>query len=191
MNPQNVPQRIEWHEGMLLAPQHFQQVSARLDALVAWHTLAVSPFGWGVRKLVLDSALLPAGLFRVRLLEAILPDGTAVVFSADDSMHGTLDLDLSPFAAQLDAGPLDIHLVLPLSRSTRERGTPSRFRSVAGQPVEDEVSEAVPADVPRLIPNLSLAAGATPSGLYTHFPIGNGLQRQRADQDGGRVAPSS
>jgi len=171
LNPQNVPQRIEWHEGMLLAPQHFQQVSARLDALVAWHTLAVSPFGWGVRRLALDSALLPAGLFRVRQLEAILPDGTAVFFSADDPLHGTLDLDLTPFAARLDAGPLDIYLVLPLSRSTRERGTPSRFRSVAGQPVEDEVSEAVAADVPRLVPNLSLSAGATPSGLYTHFRL--------------------
>ena len=49
---------------VLLAPQHFQQVSARMDALVAWHTLAVSPFGWGVRRMALDSALLPAGLFR-------------------------------------------------------------------------------------------------------------------------------
>ena len=44
MDARNVPHRIEWHEGMLLAPQHFQQVSARMDALVAWHTLAVSPF---------------------------------------------------------------------------------------------------------------------------------------------------
>ena len=172
MNPQNVPQRIEWHEGMLLAPQHFQQVSARLDALVAWHTLAVSPFGWGVRRLALDSALLPAGLFRVRQLEAILPDGTAVVFSADDPLHGTLDLDLAPFAAQLDAAPLDIHLVLPLSRSTRERGTPSRFRSVAGQPVEDEVSEAVAADVPPTHPPGALELAST--------VIGAGSDRSRA-----------
>lgn len=167
----NVPQRIEWHEGMLLAPQHFQQTSARLDALVAWHTLAVSPFGWGVRRVSFDSALLPAGLFRVRALQAILPDGTAVDFSADDPSHGTLELDLAPFADQLEAGPVNVYLVLPLARSTRDRGVPSRFRSVTGTPVEDEVSEAVPADLPRLVPNLSLSAGAVPSGLYVHFRL--------------------
>ena len=27
------PDRIQWHEGMLLSPQHFQLESARVDAL--------------------------------------------------------------------------------------------------------------------------------------------------------------
>ena len=57
-----VPDRIVWHEGMLLAPQHFQQAEARVDALVAWHTLATNPFGWGVRSVTLDAALLQAGI---------------------------------------------------------------------------------------------------------------------------------
>jgi len=171
MDGRNVPQRIEWHEGMLLAPQHFQLASARLDAVLAWHTLATAPFGWGVRKLALDAGLLAAGVFRVRMLDALMPDGTAVHFTADDPSHGSLELDLLPFAAQLESGTLDIHLVLPLSRSTRDRGVPSRFRSMAGVPVEDEVSEAVAADVPRLVPNLSLSAGAVPSGLHTHFRL--------------------
>jgi type VI secretion system protein ImpJ len=40
-------ERIQWHEGMLLAPQHFQQTSARTDALVALHTLLAAPFVGG------------------------------------------------------------------------------------------------------------------------------------------------
>ena len=49
-----VVDRVEWFEGMLLSPQHFQLLSGRLDSLVAWQTLAayaleqkclVDPFG--------------------------------------------------------------------------------------------------------------------------------------------------
>ena len=42
------PDRIQWHEGMLLSPQHFQLESARVDALIGWHTLSSTPYGWGV-----------------------------------------------------------------------------------------------------------------------------------------------
>lgn len=54
-----VTDRVEWHEGMLLSPQHFQQFSSRMDTLVAWQTLAAAPFAWGVRRLVFDQGLLP------------------------------------------------------------------------------------------------------------------------------------
>jgi len=167
-----VPARIVWHEGMLLAPQHFQQAEARVDALVAWHALAANPFGWGVRQLEIDTALLPAARFRVSALEAVLPDGTAVQYSAEQPAHGALELDLAAHAEALATGrPLDVYLALPIARSLREPSAAARFRSVGGAPVEDEVSEAVPADVPRLVPNLSLAAGAPPSGLYTSLRL--------------------
>ena len=87
--------RIQWHEGMLLAPQHFQQESARIDALVGWQTLAGQPAAWGVRRLVVDEALLSRGVLRISLLEAILPDGMAVRFDAATSQDATLELDLA------------------------------------------------------------------------------------------------
>ncbi|MBX3660541.1 MAG: type VI secretion system baseplate subunit TssK [Ramlibacter sp.] len=184
-----VPPRIEWHEGMLLAPQHFQQTSARMDELVAWHTLAVSPFGWGVRKLVLDSALLPAGLLRVRSLDAIMPDGTAVNFSSEDPSHGALELDLAAFVPQMESGALNVYLTLPVMRGGRDRAVPSRFRSMSSPPVEDEVSEAVPADVPRLVPNLALSAGDVPSGLYVHFRLGTVFKDNELIKMGAALPP--
>ena len=51
------PDRIQWHEGMLLSPQHFQQESARIDQLIAWHALAADPLAWGVRRLEIDDRL--------------------------------------------------------------------------------------------------------------------------------------
>jgi type VI secretion system protein ImpJ len=170
--PLDVPDRVVWHEGMLLAPQHFQQADARLDALVAWQSLAAHPFAWGVRQLTVDSALLQAGIFRVQSLQAILPDGTYVAYSSEQASHGVLQLELAPFADALADAPLDVYLTLPVARGTQDKSAPARFRTVESSPVEDEVSEAVPAEVPRLLPNLAIAAGLVPSGLYVHLRLG-------------------
>ncbi|HEY1608067.1 MAG TPA: type VI secretion system baseplate subunit TssK, partial [Paraburkholderia sp.] len=167
----NVVDRVEWYEGMLLAPQHFQQMAARLDSLVAWQTLAAAPFSWGVRRLAFDNGLLPTGLVRVLALDAIMPDGTAVSYSADAGQHDALELSLEPFAAQLANGPLDVYVTLPIAAMTRRNPQVRRFRSVAGLPVEDEVSEAPPADIARLVPNLELAAGELPSATYVYLRL--------------------
>jgi type VI secretion system protein ImpJ len=47
-----------------------------------------------------------------------------------------------------------------------------RFLSLKTDPVEDEVSDAAPADIPRLIPNLSLATGQAPPALMVSMAIG-------------------
>ncbi len=185
-----VVDRIEWSEGMLLAPQHFQQQSARVDSLVAWHTLAVSPFGWGVRRLEFDSLTLPAGILRVNTLEAIMPDGTAVVFSARDAMHGSLELNLAPFAEELAAGTLNVYLTLAVSRSIRNKGAPSRFRPVVGELVEDDVTEAVPADMSWLLPDLKLQAGPVPSGHHVHFRIATLFRQNEVLKMGDELPPS-
>jgi type VI secretion system protein ImpJ len=167
-----VVDRVEWHEGMLLSPQHFQLMSARVDSLVAWQTLAAAPFSWGVRRLVLDAGLLPAGMVRVLALDAIMPDGTAVSYSADTSQHGRLDLSLEPYVDALAKGPVDFHVTLPVTASMRRAGEARRFRSTPGAPVEDEISEAPPADVPRLLPNLVLSAGELPPARMVSLRLG-------------------
>ena len=52
-------------------------------------------------------------------------------------------------------------------------GAPSRFTSVAMPPVEDEVSQAVEADLPRLRPTLGLTAGDRPASLWHHLRLGS------------------
>ena len=172
MNTAPITDRVEWHEGMLLSPQHFQQFSARMDSLVAWQTLAAAPFSWGVRRLVFDQGLLPAGMLRLLALEAILPDGTAVQYSAAEAAHGALELSLAPHQEQLANEPLDIYLTLPVNAPARHRSATVRFRSVAGAPVEDAVSDAEPANIPRMLPRLALSAGAVPPGTHVHLRLG-------------------
>jgi type VI secretion system protein ImpJ len=74
----DVPPAIQWHEGMLLAPQHFQWQSQRQEALLHYHSAAMNPFHWGVRHLRIDPVLLVDGTLRVLELEAVLPDGLVV-----------------------------------------------------------------------------------------------------------------
>ena len=162
-NPPNT--RIQWHEGMLLAPQHFQQESARVDSLVGWQVLAASPFGWGVRKVRVDVGLLAGARLRILFAEGVFPDGTAFSYSAENSDHGALEIDLNPLSTRMANGPIDIFLTLPLSPRTQGTG-PLRYRSITCAPVEDEVSAAMPADIPRLVPALQLQAGDPPSALY-------------------------
>ncbi|HEV3052518.1 MAG TPA: type VI secretion system baseplate subunit TssK, partial [Longimicrobium sp.] len=87
---------VGWYEGMLLAPQHFQQAQLQADQLLGYHLAALSPYHWGVRRLVLDCAALPGGTFTVQELEAVLPDG--LVARHDASTDGALTVALKPYA---------------------------------------------------------------------------------------------
>lgn len=161
--------RIQWHEGMLLTPQHFQQESARVDALVGWQALAGQPTGWGVRELAIDEARLTCGVLRVTALEAILPNGMAVRQQPGQA----LELELAPFAAALAQGELAVYLVVGSARSLRAPGQPSMFRPLESGLVDDEVSEALAEEVPRMGPNLSLMAGKAPGAAYVHLRLMN------------------
>src|SRR5712692_2660396 len=74
MNAHDIPDAIQWHEGLLLTPQHFQQLSSRHEALVQYSTSLVAPFCWGVRRFDHHAISLPAGKLRVLELEGVMPD---------------------------------------------------------------------------------------------------------------------
>ena len=150
-----LPLAIQWHEGMLLAPQHFQQQALRFDELLHYHALAVSPFHWGVRELQIDENLLLGGVLRVLELEAVMPDGTVV-----HHRHGEneLELDLSEHADDITESEMLVQLLLPVSKpgSTAVRGDLARYRSVPGPAVSDENTGEGDVVIPRLEPKLSL-----------------------------------
>ena len=68
----DLPDLIQWHEGMLLAPQHFQQAEVRNEGLLHYHMGAAAPFHWGVRRLQIDSRALASGILNLSEIEAIL-----------------------------------------------------------------------------------------------------------------------
>ncbi|MGH9413213.1 MAG: type VI secretion system baseplate subunit TssK [Terriglobales bacterium] len=186
----SVPEAIQWHEGMLLSPQHFQQLSARWEGLLQQTALGLNPFAWGVRRLQTDPAVLPAGRFRVRLLEAVLPDGEAVSFDASEEAESeALELDLAA-AAEAHPGPqLTIYIAAPLRTAEAAHGELARFRSVAGGPVVDENTGEGGMPLARLRVRLSLFAGEPPPARYVWMPLARVERREDAFVLSDYVAP--
>ncbi len=167
-----VPEAIQWHEGMLLAPHHFQQMTWRFEDLLHYHTQSLTPFYWGVRywPVKIDPGLLVGGRFRVLELEAVMPDGLLVshgFVEADD-----LEIDLAPYQEEMRRSPTTIHLVVPAKKPMGGvTGDLRRYTSVEGRPVLDMNTGEGELPIPRLRPRLSLMAGDTPPSKYVSFPL--------------------
>jgi type VI secretion system protein ImpJ len=153
MEAKAIPEAIHWHEGMLLTPEHFLQLTTRQEML-AGYGLSCLPYQWGVRRFAWDANLLATGLLSVTELEAVLPDG--LVASLD--VPGDLKLDLHPCAEQMKQGPVSICLAVPARKPVAAEGDLERYESVPSN------------GIPRLRPRLGLVPAPLPS-KYTGFPL--------------------
>lgn len=165
------PDAVLWHEGMLLAPQHFQQSALRGEELLHYRMSAALPFAWGVRRLQVDRRLLAEGVFRVTELEAVLPDGTVAAVRADRDQP--LETALAAYEEDARRGALAVHLAVPAARSEGEpfTGQLQRFDRVEGAPVPDDNTGDGEIAIPRLRPRLSLLAGASTPDKYASLPL--------------------
>lgn len=166
-----LPQAIQWHEGMLLSPQHFQQLSLRQEELLHYHLMTAAPFHWGVKRLKIDQGLLIDGIFRITELEAVMPDGLIVWHRPD--AENSLETDMSPYHEEMKQGPVTVHLAVPAKRPDMAsvKGVLPRFASVEGDAVPDENTGESEVMIPRLIPRLSLPVTDHPPRKYVSFPI--------------------
>jgi len=170
-----IPDAIQWHEGMLLAPQHFQQLALRQEALSQYHANAQAPFYWGIRHLAIDQALLVSGVLRVLELEAVMPDGLIVTHGLRQRQdEAPLELDLAPYAHEMAVKPLPIHLAvaaLAPNAAMAANGAAARYDSVEGDLVIDANTGDGELRIPRLQPHAQLLAIETPPKKYVSFPL--------------------
>lgn len=167
-----IPPKIQWHEGMLLAPQHFQQSAQRGERLLHYHLEWHSRFHYGVGRWRIDPSLLFEGTLRVLDLEAIMPDGLVVTYKPGD--QDELQVDLRPLAEAAKNGTLMVYLAVAAERSgsAGSEGDLQRFLSIAGELTSDESAGGKPLRIPRLRPRLRLLAGTeTPSARYVSMPL--------------------
>ena len=166
----HLPDPIQWYEGMLLTPQHFQQAWLRQDALLHYHAARLAPFFYGVRRVEIDGALLVVGMLRVLALEAVLPDGLVVTHPREGGED--LQIDLQPYADQLKRGPLTVFAVVPVYKpGAAAGGELARFRSFEAAPVVDENTGDNEQPMPRLRPRLSLVVGDEVPQKYAAVPL--------------------
>lgn len=165
-----VPAAIEWHEGMLLSPQHFQQASLRGDALLTYHMQAAQPYFWGIRHCVFDTVSLAGGVFRVQELEGVAPDGLLMRVEAGE-VHA-LEIDLNDHLAELQGRQAVIHLAVPARpQGGAKGGEARRYDSVEGPITRDETTGEGDLRIPRLKPRLLLYIGDELPARYIGFPL--------------------
>jgi type VI secretion system protein ImpJ len=166
-NGSDLPDLIEWHEGMLLTPQHFQQFATRSELLTHFMFTQTSPFAWGVIDLKIDEAALAGGVLRILKIDAILPDGLLALGGIE---HGVrLELDVQ----KVEENPARIYLAAPREAALYDRTDYSRYEAVVKKDelTADDVSQADPAIIPRIRPRLRLTASQSDLGSMTALPI--------------------
>jgi type VI secretion system protein ImpJ len=181
----DIPLAVQWHEGMLLSPQHFQQESARFSALVAYHFRLARPDAYGLLSLKIDEAALAAGNVHLLYLEAIFPDGLLVQY--EGTQDNSVIYDLKPVLQTIRDRPFRLYAAVAAQRPGRNgvQDDQARYSSLEGDAVYDENTGEDPLRIPRLRPLLRLISEEEISGHFTAFPLLEILQ----DDQGPKLTP--
>jgi type VI secretion system protein ImpJ len=169
MRAVDIPLAIQWHDGMLLSPQHFQEADRRTERLLAYHAGHSAQYHWGVVHLELDVGRLVGGIFGVVEVDAIMPDGTVV-----SHQNGAIDLslDLRPYMAMVRDAPTTIYLAIPrFQAATASASDLARHRSAQGVPIVDEHTGEDPLEIPRIAPSMRLIAAHEPPPRFVCLPL--------------------
>lgn len=173
---------IQWHEGMLLEPHHFQQMGQQNDLLALHYLTLACPYFWGVRKLTVDQAALVSGTFRITELDATFPDGSILVVNPDDPTHP--EFDLKPLKETLSTASIPIHLAVMGYRTDAANVDSQfpRYDSIPGTPVVDENTGQFPVVIPRISLKLYIVVDKDVPSRYESFPIGEVFFKDEAYQ---------
>jgi type VI secretion system protein ImpJ len=124
--------RVVWSEGMLLAPQHFQQWDRYVHHLVRERFRGVRAFDWGFLQLEVDQEALRNGRIALAAAKGVMPDGTPFAMPDDDALPPARSFD-GHFGPKMDA--LQVSLGLPAARLGRPQlgevdGSEGRCRAI-------------------------------------------------------------
>mgnify|MGYP003428964023 FL=1 len=80
----NGPQRVVWSEGLLIGPQHLQQLDLYHERLLGMRLEAMDLLHWGLVSIEVDSQALASGHIKFNRLHAVLPDGVVLALDQGD-----------------------------------------------------------------------------------------------------------
>lgn len=165
--------KIQWHEGMLLSPQHLQQNDLRFEQILHYHLKLLFPYPWGINHLKVDPILLPDGIIRILELQAMMPDGLVIAYEANTNEDLVLETDLKLFKSGASQAEIIVHLAIAeaLPGVSSVLGEWARYISVEGPETKDVNLEDNTLRIPSLIPKLSLHVGENLPSRHIGFPI--------------------
>lgn len=161
---------VQWHEGMLLSPQHFQQSDNNIQHLFSAFASSNSPFYYGVFELKIDTSALSCGVIRILKTCGIFQDGYC--FEYDAVKDHPLEKNVSEYFLSHD-NVAKIYLAMPARNlgSNELSGNMARYYSDEIQNISDENTGENCINIPVLKPRLKLLTQEEIDGRYTYFPI--------------------
>ena len=160
--------KIQWHEGMLLSPQHFQYGELRIEQLLYASSQNSAYCNWGALDFAIDKNLLAQGIIELSQLLAILPDGTIILHNSELSNENTPPLNLRYNLADLGLkGSSELSICLCLHQVSNSK---QRYESIEYSNVVDENSSDNIITLPILRPKIFLNPNEVPSECIG-FPI--------------------
>lgn len=169
---------VQWAEGMMLAPQHFQQEQIYTERQMLHLMSQCQPYYWGINQLDVDASSLLSGLVVIKHLHAVMPDGLVVQYDSEkpneDQIPLVLDLNkIERKDAKGSDEQIMVYLVVP--RRTPDAASSSggikRFDSIEEAQIMDENSGENRVNIYRLQPKIALFAGNKVPDKYIRLPL--------------------
>ena len=161
---------VQWHEGMLISPQHFQLTTGYFQQVIENVSASMFPFGYGLFDLKVDSSCLSSGLVRVLKAKGFFHDG--LFFDFDVSRDDPLELNLGEyFSANSIATKVYLAVAKRRSGENMLEGELARYSSSEISDIKDENTGKEPITIPILKPNLKLLQESNVDARYQSFPI--------------------
>lgn len=177
-----VSDKVAWSEGVLLLPQHFQQLDRYHESLLAARLDAINPLNWGVLDVALDARALQQGVAALLHFEGVLPDGTPLLLGAQ---AGRLPKQrpIQPHFPSAQRS-LILYLAVPNERprvNNYAMGEEVLRYAVHPAKVFDASRDDREADVNCAIPNVSLVFGDESIDGHTALPIASIVRNARGE----------
>jgi type VI secretion system protein ImpJ len=167
-----VSDKVAWSEGVLLQPQHFQQLDRYHESLLTTRLDAIHPLSWGVLSIVLDARALQQGSVALVSFEGVLPDGTPLALGGQTGRVPNQRPVQGHFPASQRT--LTVYLALPNERPrVNNYGTEGNSLRYAVNPAKvfDTSRDDAETDVNCAIPNVSLLFADESRDGFTALPI--------------------
>ena len=161
---------VQWHEGMLLSPHHFQQSDSNIQHLLSQIGASSSAFFYGVYNLTVDTLCLSSGVIRILKTNGIFQDGYC--FSFDAVRDHPLEKNLSEYFIA-NSAPIKIYLCMPARRTGENEleGDMARYYSDEIANINDNNTGENAINIPILKPKLRLMTSDEVDARYVGFPI--------------------
>jgi len=159
----DIPSEIQWHEGMLLSPQHFQRMSLGQHTLLRFYASLLDRYSWGISTYELDNTAVVDGILRVRHVEALLPDGALVYYDGQTASE-SLEIDFQKSNLLQENKSVSIYLTVPTQYG-------KRYQKAVDEGVPDWNNADNRMDLPVLKPVPKLVVEDDLQTMAAHIPL--------------------